>query len=230
MNIRKASRLTLVGQVTAQIEYMIESGQWRVGEKIPPEPELMVKFDVSRNTLREAVQSLVHIGLLETRQGVGTTVKSNSKLGLVLENEIQKSDLFEILEVRLGLEREASQLAAIKRTDEDLKYIENCLDDCKIAAVSNDPYKFTQKDIIFHKSIVKATHNKMFIELYEHITDGLQKSIDEVMQMRNEGTFENELHIDLYDAIKNRNPQLALDSVNEYLNESKKAFSTMIKD
>jgi len=67
MNIKKASRLTLVGQVTAQIEYMIESGQWRVGEKIPPEPELMVKFDVSRNTLREAVQSLVHIGLLEAR-------------------------------------------------------------------------------------------------------------------------------------------------------------------
>ena len=100
----------------------------------------------------------------------------------------------------------------------------------RIAAASNDHYKFTKKDIIFHKSIVKATHNKMFIELYEHITDGLQKSIDEVMQMRNEGTFENELHIDLYDAIKNRNPQLALDSVNEYLNESKKAFSTMVKD
>ncbi len=86
----KINRSTLVGQVTAQIENMIESGLWKVGEKIPAEPELMNKFDVSRNTLREAIQSLVHVGMLETRQGIGTIVKSNSNLGMALEKKFKK--------------------------------------------------------------------------------------------------------------------------------------------
>ncbi|HHY25905.1 MAG TPA: FadR family transcriptional regulator, partial [Desulfitobacterium dehalogenans] len=77
MVIEKASRSTLVDQVTTQIEQMIESGRWRIGDKIPAEPQLMDMFEVSRNTLREGIQSLVHVGLLETRQGIGTTVKSN---------------------------------------------------------------------------------------------------------------------------------------------------------
>ena len=106
MAIQKANRSTLVEQVTIQIEHMIEIGQWKVGEKIPAEPELMGQFEVSRNTLREAIQALVHVGLLQTRQGIGTTVKSDNDLGLALERKIKKSDLLETLEVRLGLERD----------------------------------------------------------------------------------------------------------------------------
>lgn len=69
---------------------MIEHGQWKVGEKIPAEPELMEMFEVSRNTLREGTQSLVHVCLLETRQGVGTTVKANSNLALAFERRFRK--------------------------------------------------------------------------------------------------------------------------------------------
>ncbi len=90
MTIKKTSRSTLVEQVTEQIEQMIESGQWKVGEKIPPEPELMEQFAVSRNTLREAIRSLVHAGMLETRQGIGTTIKSDTNLGLALEKKNSK--------------------------------------------------------------------------------------------------------------------------------------------
>ncbi|MBZ9633369.1 FadR/GntR family transcriptional regulator [Clostridium sp. FP1] len=230
MSIQKANRSTLVKQVTNQIEYMIESGMWKVGEKIPPEPELMNQFGVSRNTLREGIQSLVHIGLLQTRQGIGTTVKSNSNLELVLEKKIKKSDLLETLEVRLGFEREAAQLAAERRTEDDLKYIEKCLDDCKAAAKSNDVFQFTKMDIIFHKSIVKATHNKMFIELYEHLTDALQNSIDEIMAIKNPVNFENEIHSNLFQAIKTGDSKLALKSVNQYINDAKKFLFIVINE
>lgn len=230
MAIQKANRSTLVEQVTIQIEHMIEIGQWKVGEKIPAEPELMGQFEVSRNTLREAIQALVHVGLLQTRQGIGTTVKSDNDLGLALERKIKKSDLLETLEVRLGLEREASQLAAVRRTGDDLKKIENCLKDCKIAAKNNDPFQFTKMDIIFHKSITQATHNKMFIDLYMNITDELQNFIDEIMRIKNPVSFENVVHSDLFEAINAGNPQLALESVNEYLNNAKELLSAMINE
>lgn len=230
MSIQKTNRSTLVKQVTDQIEQMIESGQWKVGEKIPAEPELMNQFDVSRNTLREGIQSLVHMGLLETRQGIGTTVKSDSNLEVALERKIQKSNLLETLEVRLGLEREAAQLAAERRSKDDLKHIEKCLNNCKIAARKDDPFEFTKMDIAFHKSIVRATHNKMFIELYEHITDALQNSIDEIMQIKKPVEFENEIHFELYKAIETGDTQLALESVNQYLSNAKESLSIMINE
>lgn len=230
MAIKKANRLTLAGQVTAQIEQMIESGQWKIGEKIPSEPELMEMFEVSRNTLREGIQSLVHVGLLETRQGIGTTVKSNSKLALALEKKIRKSDLLEALEVRLGLEREAAQLASKKRTLEDLEHMEYCLNNCKEAVKSNDIRQFIQADIAFHKSVVKATQNKMFIEIYENITDPLQRSIDGIIRIRESNNYENEIHTNLFEAIQAGDSQLALESVNHYLDDAKESLMNLINE
>ncbi|WP_019850834.1 FadR/GntR family transcriptional regulator [Desulfitobacterium sp. PCE1] len=230
MVIEKASRSTLVDQVTTQIEQMIESGQWKIGDKIPAEPQLMDMFEVSRNTLREGIQSLVHVGLLETRQGIGTTVKSNSNLALALEKKIRQSDLLEALEVRLGFEREAAQLACKRRTAEDLIQMKICLDDCKKAAKSHDPFQFALMDIAFHKSIAKATHNKMFSELYEHITDALQNSIDRIMRIKKPANFENEIHTDLFQAIEARNSQLAFESVTHYLNDAIETLSTIINE
>src|SRR5699024_2510610 len=118
---KKANRMSLVEQVVSQIEHLIESGHWSVGDRLPPEMELMKEFDVSRNTLREAIRALVHAGLLETKQGSGTIVKSTSALGVALHRQVEKSNLYETLEVRLALEREAAQLAALRRNEEDLQ-------------------------------------------------------------------------------------------------------------
>ncbi|WP_446898406.1 FadR/GntR family transcriptional regulator [Clostridium sp. LBM24168] len=228
MGIQKARRLTLVGQVAAQIEKMIESGRWKVGERIPTEPKLMSQFDVSRNTLREAIQSLVHVGLLETRQGIGTTVMSSSDLGLVLKRKIKKSNVLETLEVRLGLEREAAQLAAERRTEDDLKEIKRCLNECKGELKRNNFFEFVKKDIAFHKSVVKTTHNNMFIELYTHITDALENNINAILQSRNLLHSENEIHTNLFEAIRIGDEQLAFDSVNKYLGEAKELLSRML--
>src|SRR5699024_793158 len=124
--LRKTSRVSLVEQVSSQIEKLIESGQWCVGDRLPPEMELMKEFDVSRNTLREAIQALVHAGLLETKQGSGTIVQSSSALGAALQRRIEKSTVIETLEVRLALEREAAQLAAKRRNEKDLESMQEC--------------------------------------------------------------------------------------------------------
>ncbi|MFJ7974312.1 FadR/GntR family transcriptional regulator [Peribacillus sp. NPDC096379] len=227
--IKKTKRLTLVEQVAIQIEDLIEAGQWEVGSKLPAEPELMAKFDVSRNTLREAIRALVHAGLLETRQGIGTTVKSSSNLGIALERKIQKSDLIETLEVRLALEKEAAQLAAERRSNEDLKRIEECLEKCIEAAKDKEPQHFIDMDIAFHKSVVKATHNQMFIELYDHITDSLQSSIRDIMSVRGSLNDEYEVHSDLYEAIRLQDTQLAIKSVNAYVKKANDSLFTVME-
>src|SRR5699024_1523815 len=100
---------------------------WAVGERLPSEMELMKEFDVSRNTLREAIRALVHAGLLETKQGSGTIVQSSSALGAALQRRIEKSTVIETLEVRLALEREAAQLGEKDETKKISKVCRNVL-------------------------------------------------------------------------------------------------------
>ena len=61
-------------QIHNQIKKDIEAGVWAVGDRIPSERELALEFNVSRMTLRQAVQTLVEEGILERQVGAGTFV------------------------------------------------------------------------------------------------------------------------------------------------------------
>src|SRR5262249_42622752 len=71
---------TLSAQVAEQVVSLITSGAWPVGTRIPPENTLVGRLGVSRNTIREALRSLVHSGMLEARPGDGTYVRTPSEL------------------------------------------------------------------------------------------------------------------------------------------------------
>src|SRR5699024_11159462 len=70
------SRVPLYNQVKEILVYKITNKQWKTGDLIPTETELIREFDVSRTTIRQAINVLVQEGLLEKQQGKGTTVKS----------------------------------------------------------------------------------------------------------------------------------------------------------
>src|ERR671933_1644669 len=78
--LRTARRAGLIEQVIDQLREQIVAGTWPIGARIPTEAELAQLTGTSRNTVREAVQSLVHAGLLERRQGSGTYVLAASEL------------------------------------------------------------------------------------------------------------------------------------------------------
>lgn len=217
--LKKTNKVSLSEQVISQIEYLIESGQWHVGEKLPPEMELMEEFDVSRNTLREAIHALVHAGLLETKQGSGTVVRSSSALGAAFNRYIKKSDLIETLEVRLALEREAAEMAAKHRTAESLAELEACLEKCQSAAEKNDVEEFIKADITFHKAMVKATDNQLLQDLYEYMTDSLYSSIRNIMVTNEPFKYDKAIHHELLHAIRNQDVKEATKHVNEYIHE-----------
>ncbi|MBY7146125.1 GntR family transcriptional regulator, partial [Levilactobacillus brevis] len=66
-------------QIHNDIKRAIEAGKWAVGDRIPSERELSRNFDVSRMTLRQAIQTLVDEGILERQVGSGTYV-ANQKV------------------------------------------------------------------------------------------------------------------------------------------------------
>ncbi len=219
--------MNLVEQVATQIEQLIDSGSWEVGKKIPPEVELMEKFDVSRNTLREAIRALVHAGLLETKQGSGTIVRSANSLGAALKRYVKKTALLEILDVRLALEKQAAQLAAEHRTEADLAKLEEYIQLSRQAVESKDWGLFMELDIRFHKAVVLASTNQLLIDLYEPLLETIYSFVQDLMAMNVTFKFEEELHIDLLAAIRGQNKEAAATYVENYMELLRKEIIKM---
>ncbi|MCM3676669.1 FadR family transcriptional regulator [Peribacillus simplex] len=224
MTISKTNRLSLVEQVVSQIESLIESGEWKIGNQIPPEMDLIQQFDVSRNTLREAVRSLVYAGLLVTKQGKGTFVRASSALGAAFERRIQQSSLLETLEVRHALEREGAQLAALRRNQEDIERLRFHITACSRAAEGKDIKAFEEADIQLHKSIMGSSHNDLLIDLYEHMEHSLHESIHQIVELSTDANFHLNIHCSLVDAIIEQDVNRATEAVNEYIAQFKKSL------
>jgi len=181
MSLTQAKRISLTEQVVRQIQARIESGEWPVGMRIPPEPELVKQLGVSRNTIREAVRALGHAGLLEARQGDGTYVCTASDLKAAMGRRLQRSPIEDTLEVRHCLEREAARLAAIRRSEGDKERLLRCLEQRSVTMAGPDKEAAVQADMELHKAVMEATHNALLIDIYANMTDALRISIDRTL-------------------------------------------------
>ena len=171
--IRKGS---LVDTAIESLRRNIENGEWPVGSRLPVEAELSEALGISRNTIREAVRVLAHVGMLETRQGDGTYVRANRDAGETLRR-IARSRLAEQIEVRIMLETEAARLAAGRRTDADLKAMTTALDER--AGAGDNITERIWHDERFHHALVKASHNAALIELYDYFANAVSQTIEQ---------------------------------------------------
>ncbi len=203
MELKKPVRVSLARQVLTAMESMIRSGKWKVGDRIPAEAELARAFSVSHNTIREALQSLIHMGMLEARPGDGTYVMASDRFAVAVSNRLKESELPQILEARLALEKEIARLAAVKRTDEDLKELENALKDCHGRVRQG-----IEDDMLFHAAVARATHNPVLSELYNVVIRHVQENLEKLLQEKQYDSGAMKLHDDLLAAIRNQEERL----------------------
>src|SRR5699024_2239759 len=83
----------------------------------------------------------------------------------------------------------------------------------------DDEAAFIEADIQFHKAIVKASHNKVLIDLYEHMTDILYQSVETLLKIRKKLNFQAHIHQDLFEAIRDKQVEQAVQCVNIYIDE-----------
>ena len=127
--------------------------------------------------MREAVQSLVHAGLLERRQGSGTYVLSRSELAASMGRQIADARQRDVVEVRRALEIEAARLAARRRTATDAATLLDRRDERAAAYIAADLDAMVATDLALHRTIVRTAGNPVLLSLYENLLDAIGENI-----------------------------------------------------
>ena len=198
-------RVMRVSAVQAAIEEMrtqIREGRWVPGDRLPSEAELAQIMGISRAPLREATRALVHAGLLSVRQGDGTYVVAVDESAVALSRKLMDSKTRDVLEVRRGLDASAVQLATLRRTDEDLKAMEDALRRRHDATARGDRAGFVDADVCFHLAVAKASHNELLLHLYEGLSTAIRDSLHTAQSLEHAVGEGGDDHAALFEAVK----------------------------
>ncbi|WP_125616890.1 FadR/GntR family transcriptional regulator [Specibacter cremeus] len=218
MTLTPSHREPLAQEVTGKLRDAISSGEWPLNERIPAEPALMASLGVSRGTLREAVKSLAHAGMLEVRRGDGTYVRATSEIAGVTQKLIGRHGAEHVIEVRFGLDTQAARLAALHADETQVGELRAHLAGRRRAWDDGDLPTWVERDWDFHLAVAAASANPLLFELYESFGDVFRSNL--LVQRGAKGYFgcHPEGHEDLLAAIEAHDPDAALESVNQNLN------------
>ncbi|MFK0682923.1 FadR/GntR family transcriptional regulator [Ochrobactrum sp. BD67] len=212
--MKTISRKSLTDAAMQSLRTEITSGRWSIGDQLPNEAALSAKLGVSRGTVREAVRALVAQGMLETRQGSGTYVRSTADAARSLDR-IRHSSLRDRFETRALLETEAARLAAQRATAETIAHLEQML-----AQRGNREQLgrsvFVARDFAFHEAIVAASGNSALIEAYNLFSASIRESIEATL----DGELpepSDEAHRQIVEAIASGDPDKAGATVRRFM-------------
>jgi len=211
----------VVGQVVHALEREILEGRLPVGTRLPPERVLSERLGVSRTVVREAIGVLRANGLLETRHGIGTTVRGVTRqeilkpLTLFLRTRGEVVTLEHLHQVRSILEVENAGLAAEQATAVDIHDLRRLVSEMEAAAA--DPERFALKDAEFHRRLAETTHNPLLILLLDSIRD-LMAEI-RALVAREQGLYERVMptHVRVLECVEARDPKGARAAMREHL-------------
>ncbi|ARF55367.1 FadR/GntR family transcriptional regulator [Streptomyces gilvosporeus] len=212
MQAVRKGRVSLVETATDEIRDQIVTGVWPVGSRIPPESALSEALGVSRASVREAVRSLVHSGLLEPRQGDGTFVISDDDSAVALRRRLERAELTHVTQIRQGLDIVAARQAAKHRTDAQLADIEAALARRKAALAAQDVDAFTAADADFHILVAEAGANPVLADIYRSLSAALREELRRAACLDTATAAPADPHSRLADAIRDRDPQAAVDA------------------
>jgi len=202
------SRRNLHDQIVEALGQRIVGDEFGREGLLPTEPQLAAELGVSRNALREAIKVLVSKGLVEVRPKTGMRVRPAADWKL-LDREVLSwhafssrhlDHSFDLVELRMIVEPRASYLAAKRATAAEVAAIDEAC--TRLEGCVGKPDLVPEADIVFHRSILLASHNAILDHLGSLVASLMQ--IQVLMTTQHRGSFERglPLHRALAEAIR----------------------------
>lgn len=211
-------------EIASQIRRAILEGKYQYLDRLPAERDLAQEFGTARGTVRQALQRLEEMDLVQRRVGSGTYVNYIAQPGH--EQIAESTSPLELLEVRLAVEPDIARMAVVNANAKDLRSMHDAL--TALDQAGDDPDAFSKADEAFHLSMARCAQNPLLEWIYQIINDvrGHQQwdaRKDKILTAENIAEY-NAQHRELYEAIQRRDPTRAVQVITEHLNKAKSQF------
>ena len=217
--LNKSDNSEIQNRVIADIKELIDFKNLEPGDKLPSERMLSEKFEVSRSVIREAIQKLEFYGILMSKPQSGTFIANIGAIAMkgMIEDilRLEDQDFKSLVETRILLELKTARLAALRRTEEDLIHMKSALTSYSKKVLNGEDA--VQEDLLFHLAIAKASGNSTMNNFMLMITPEIITNFEKY-HVCDKGLSKKgiEEHQAIYDAIEQKNPQLAKQKMKEH--------------
>ena len=225
--LKPPPRHKLAESVAQQLLAQVRSGAYAPGTRMPTERELMASLAVGRSTIREALNGLALMGVIEIRHGQGAYAVNTDQAQSPgsLTTSLAKGVTRDLLEARVTVEVTIAELAARRRTPADLREIDACLEEHRDLLERDEPA--ADAAARFHLKIAEAAHNEVLAGFIESVMGLLMERGPELEQHRGYREWELREHIGLLEAVRDGDPDLAAKRMEEHLGAMTRHHSDM---
>lgn len=222
---------SLVDKAVATLLNRVLSGEFVLGEPLPPEGELALQLKVSRLTVRETIGVLRTQGVVQVLRGKGTYLNdypewaaSSPIIQAISRADSDASVGFSLLQIRRFIETGAAESFATMRTDADLALMEQHLADMDLAHDSSDVEQFAHADILFHNVFLHGCGNVFVPMVFRPINEELnayrvQTSSDPVIRLHAQVE-----HRKILAAIRDGDPDRSREAVSAHIQQTTSDF------
>ena len=205
--------------IRSRIRKAIETGKFSDGDQLPTERDLAENYEASRSTVRNALNMLESEGLLVRKVGSGTYVTYGDDAADDISSVVDQISPIQLIDVRVGMERQMVRLAVIHATMRDLELLDGLLGHMELFDTDRD--EFSRLDTQFHLQIAKCTGNPLMVHLYETVNEvrnhaqwgAMKNLVLSPAQIRKYNSY----HRAMLDGIRNRDTGAAIEAVNEHM-------------
>jgi GntR family transcriptional repressor for pyruvate dehydrogenase complex len=217
--------------VVAYVRRLIESGEFKAGDKLPPERELAQLIGVSRPSVRAGLQSLAAVGVVESRRGAGTFVADGPPLldvnPLSLFSALHGIPQNELFETRRVIEIDLAGLAAERARGEELAVISEEV--MEMFASLEDVHRFLVHDIRFHRAVAAAARNPLLAAVMEMVADLFYDQRKETVDRWRQAPEAAKQHRRIYQAIRAGDVERARREMDMHLRWAQEAQEMEVK-
>lgn len=214
--------------IAETLRQRIASDTYPVGSRLPPERELAESLNISRSSLREALQILTNQKMIQNHPGGSRYVIRNSPISDgddYLYAQLEKAAVADLLEARETLDDILLALACQRATDSDMMEIDDAYERMKVEKEIS-PVLLGPGDL-FHLAIAKASHNAVFISVYSANLEIFSKIRAATLQVPGRRKEMIQEHIAIYKAIKERDELAARLAARIHLRNIRRRYETI---
>jgi DNA-binding FadR family transcriptional regulator len=183
--LRPPRKVTIVESIVAQIVQQVQDGKLNPGDRLPSERQLIAMLGVSRSSVREALQGLTMMGLIESRPGQGSFVSANARARVMpdmesptLTDHLERQMRLQLIEARRTLEGPVARFAAQRATPAGIARLHQCLEDYRATpfwhgrgGTASNPHS------AFHLTLAEMSGNPFFVPVVETLLRAVPETL-----------------------------------------------------